>query len=475
MKPKPKVTVYIPSHNYGRFLRQAVQSVADQIYKDWELIIIDDGSTDETSEIAQSFQRSHPDRIRLIHHPNKRGLQTSANAAIDRARGEYVIRLDPDDFFDEAALLVMASYLDNHPDIALVYPNYIYINEEGDFLGIENHKKVEKEAKVLDLPAHGACTMIRKRVLKSIGGYNESYKAQDGHEIWLKILHRYKVENISTPLFFYRQHSDSVSRNEKRIFSSRRSIKQDLAKKNAGKVKLNVVAIIPAKNTYKDNPDVALQEIAGKPLIDYTLKAAQKSGVFGTILVTTDDPKVVAHCNSFKNVTAVLRTKNLSAPDIGLSKVVADSVRRMEQELNIYPDILVVLSIHCPLRRPENIREAVDTLLLYNLENVVSVCENYDLLFKHGENGLELVNKGMMNRLRLEREALYLANGAIFAFWRELAREDSFYGRKIGHIVMELENSFQMRSVVESEIVKRILEQRNKKGADFGALIRRRR
>ena len=85
-----------------------------------------------------------------------------------RAKGEYIIRLDADDYLDESALLVMAKYLDANQDIALVYPNYYYVNEEGNFLGLERRKIIGKEVEVLDLPAHGACTMVRKRILKSI-------------------------------------------------------------------------------------------------------------------------------------------------------------------------------------------------------------------------------------------------------------------------------------------------------------------
>ena len=120
---KPRVTIYIPCHNYGRFLREAVDSVIRQSFEHWELIIISDGCDDDTDEIAQQYVDKHPERIRFIKNVAARGLQACANESLEAARGDYVMRLDADDYLDESACLVMAHYLDQHPDIALVYPN----------------------------------------------------------------------------------------------------------------------------------------------------------------------------------------------------------------------------------------------------------------------------------------------------------------------------------------------------------------
>jgi len=460
---KPKVTVYIPCHNYGRFLTQAVESVLEQSYEDWELIIIDDGSEGETVKIADHYASLHPDRIRVLRHAPARGLQACANLALEAARGDYIMRLDADDFLDESALLVLATYLDRHPDVGLVYPNYTYVNEQGEFLGIENRKKIGKEAKLLDLPAHGACTMVRKRVLKSVGGYSERYDAQDGYELWLKVLHRYQVANVSTPLFCYRQHSASGSRDERHILDARQRIKRDLVKKNEGQVKPRIVAVVPAKNTYEKLPSIVLAECAGRPLIDYTLEAAQRVGTFETIFVTTDDPRVVEYCRQFPDVLAAVRPAELSLQQARLSKVLHDAVLRLEQEHDIYPDILVLLSVHSPLRRPEHIRKAIDTLLLYNTDSVISVYEDYDLHLAHGENGLESLNKGMLQRLRLERESLYVDNGAIRVLWRDVVTETDLYGRKVGHIVMPLKESFQIKTPFDAWMVEQIINRDHEK------------
>ena len=104
-----KVTVYITSYNYGKYLTQAVDSVLAQNFKDWELLIINDGSTDNTRDILAQYE-GHK-RIKIIHQENK-GLNVSNNIALRVAQGNYIMRLDADDYLDENALLVLSNVLD---------------------------------------------------------------------------------------------------------------------------------------------------------------------------------------------------------------------------------------------------------------------------------------------------------------------------------------------------------------------------
>ena len=456
-KDRPKVTVYVPCHNYGHFLAQAVESVLGQSYEDWELILIDDGSEDGTAEVMDRCATLDSNRVRVVRHTPARGLQACANIALDMARGDYIVRLDAGDYLDENALLVLASYLDSNPDIALVYPNYVYVNEQGEILGVENRKVIGKEAKLLDLPPHGACTMVRKRVLKSVGGYDESHNAQDGHEIWLKVLHRYQVANVSTPLFYYRQHGESQSRDEQRILAARQRIKRELVGNQDNRIGPRIVAVVPAKNTYENMPNIVLRDFAGRPLIDYILEAAQQAQTFDAILVTTDDPRVVEYCRRFPEVVAVERHEALSRPQTRLNHILYDAVVRLEGDHDLHPDILVLLSVNSPLCRPEHIREAVDTLLLYNVDSVISVYEEYHLSFTHGENGLQPFNEGMLQGLRLEREAIYVADGAINVVWRDVVTEADRYGRQIGHVVVPWDESFHIRNAFDAWMIENIV------------------
>ncbi len=454
---RPKVTLYCLSHNYGRYLSEAVESVLAQTFKNWELILIDDASEDETARIGEQFHQQDPQRIRFFRQANRGGIRPCANLALEESRGEYIMRLDADDFLDESALLVLSTYLDQHPDVALVYPNYFYVDPAGKVVGVENRKRIGREAKLLDLPPHGACTLVRKRILKNVGGYSETATAQDGYELWSKILHRYPVANISTPLFYYRQHPDALSSNESQMLTSRQQIARELVDRTRGKVKPRIVGIIPARNNHKTLPNIVLTPFAGKPLLDYTLEAARESGIMDALLVSTEDVRVAEYCQRLPDLLVRERLPSLSQPTTRVSEVLHDALMHLETECGIFPDVLVMLSVHSPLRRHEFIRQALDTLLLHPVDSILSVYEDYDLHFSHGENGLLPLNPGMHRQLRFEREALYVDNGAILAVWRDVVTSENHLGRKIGHIVMPRDRSFQIKTPFDAWLVERIL------------------
>jgi len=452
-----KVTVYIPCHNYARFLTQAIESVVQQTLRSWELFVINDGSSDNTAEIAKSFA-ARDARIRYVENPEPVGLRRCANMALKMAKGEYFVRLDADDYFDESALLVLSQYLDTSDEHSLVYPNWTYVAEDGTYLGIERRKKIGKEVECLDIPPHGACTLVRRRVLKAIGGYDPSHDAQDGHELWLKILHRFKAANVTTPLFFYRQHGKSMSNDNQRLLSSRREIKRSIANASTGPIAPRSVAVIPAKNTYDHLPNIDLHPIAGKALIDYTIESALESQAFEVVYVFTDDPNVVKHCSKYANVLAELRPAEYSSSQRTLAEVLAAAIGWLEERHDVFPDIVTLLSVHTPLKRSVHIREAIDTLMLYDVNSVISTYEDLDLHFVHAKNGMQPLNPGMINQLRYEREALYVGNGAIHVIWRDFISPNSLFEGRIGHIVMPRHLSYYIKSPEDLSVVSSILE-----------------
>lgn len=443
--PLPKVSVYVPCRNYGKFLEEALDSIAAQSLKFWELFIFTEGSKDTTNAIANRFAEQHPQRVRVIETDEPIGLRACANRTLDLARGEHIIRLDADDYLDESALLVLSNYLDSHQDVGLVYPNWIYITESGEIMGVERRKRLRDEDNVFDLPAHGACTMIRKRVLKAVGGYDTQFSSQDGHELWMRTLHRFNIANVQTPLFYYRQHSSSMSTNAERLLSARRAIKRAIASRYEGPVKPRRVAIIPVKNTYSGVANVALTPLAGRPLIDYTLECALAFKEFDLIYVSTDDSAVLEYCKQNHGLTAQLREPRLSDPDVNLHEVIEAATNDMEQRLAFHPDVIAVLNVHTPLRRPEHIEEALDTLMVYEVDQVVSTYEDHDLHFQHGQLGLEPINISAHRNLRLEREALFTSNGAVHVFWRDVLQYGALFQGRIGHIVMSRTDSLQAK------------------------------
>jgi glycosyltransferase involved in cell wall biosynthesis len=246
----PLVTVYTPCRNYGHFLSKAVQSVMDQLYRSWELFIIDEASDDETLAVAKQFQSQAPDRIRVIHHEKPLGLQKVANHVLALAKGAYIMRLDADDWLDEGALLIMVAKLESDPDCGLVYGNYYYTDEHGKVLGVERRLKPGAENASSHVPPHGACTIVSTRALKSVGGYSEDINAQDGWELWFKLLNRVKSVQLDLPLFYYRQHPQSLSKDHERLLNARTEILRKARNSLAGSYQPTCLAVIPVRESY---------------------------------------------------------------------------------------------------------------------------------------------------------------------------------------------------------------------------------
>ena len=140
-----KVSIIVPLYNEDKTVIKILSAVQNEIKKlneySFEVIVINDGSNDNSFKIMNTFKRKTNNDIHIFRNETALGLQRCANHVIEKSRGEYIIRLDADDYFDENALLVLSNYLDKNPDIALVFPNYIYINEEGEILDVEQRRK----------------------------------------------------------------------------------------------------------------------------------------------------------------------------------------------------------------------------------------------------------------------------------------------------------------------------------------------
>ena len=444
----PKVTVYITAHNYGRYLQQAVESVLKQTLQDWELIIINDGSTDETEEVLKAYADHF--KIRMVHQETPQGLPISCNNALKLAKGEYFIRLDADDYFDENALLVLSSVLDSRPEAGLVYPDYYHISEDGEMLELVRRKKIDEEAMLLDLPAHGAGTMIRVSALKELNGYNEKIRCQDGYDLWIRFIHKFKVYNVNLPLFYYRRHGTNLTNNVGKILSTRRKIKRDFVRERFKYDMPNVLAIIPARGNC-----MPMKELCGRPMISYTIEEVKKAETINRMAVVTEDDAIARFCLSL-GVEVIRRPARLAMPNTPVEPSIVYALDKLQESAGYSPDIVVMPHINSPLKKAEHIDEAVDTLLIFKTDSAISVCEDRMFHYQHSYNGLEPLFK--KRQLRLEKEALYAENGAIYASRREKITSNNFLGEVIGHIEMEDEFSVHVDRDFEFWLAEKLIE-----------------
>lgn len=208
MSQNPKISVIMSVYNGQRYLREAIESILNQTFTDFEFIIINDGSTDNSLEIIQSYDDS---RIRIVNNETNIGLTKSLNKAIKQARGKYTARQDGDDISLPHRFLEQLSYLERHPEVALLGTSVYHIDEQGKVLGrvIVLTKPGDKLLKENQFN-HGS-TMFNKNVVVRLGGYNEILKYSQDYELWLKIAKNHQVSNLSQLLYKLRFHEETIS------------------------------------------------------------------------------------------------------------------------------------------------------------------------------------------------------------------------------------------------------------------------
>lgn len=210
MNPGPKVSVVMSVYNAERYLREAVESILNQTFQNFEFLIINDGSRDRSEEIIRSYKDS---RIRFISRENK-GLVTSLNEGIAKARGRYIARQDADDASRSGRLDWEVGFLDKNPDVGMVGSNYIITNEEGRKVGetcvFTNPNDLKVALAVSNQFGHGS-VMIRKSVLEKVGDYDPKAIAVEDYDLWTRISRVSKVANIKEPLYLWRRRAEGIS------------------------------------------------------------------------------------------------------------------------------------------------------------------------------------------------------------------------------------------------------------------------
>lgn len=204
----PRVSVLLPVYNADAYLREAIDSVLNQTFRDFELIVVEDGSTDGSVEIL----RSVPDgRLRLISNDANRGLIYSLNRAIALARGKYIARMDADDISLPERLAKQVSFLDNHPEVAVCGTWFRTI-------GIHDriHRHPARHEDIVEDLLHVGCVighptvMFRKSAVEEIQ-YESAFEHAEDYRLWARLSSRFKLANIPEVCVLYRTHAEQVS------------------------------------------------------------------------------------------------------------------------------------------------------------------------------------------------------------------------------------------------------------------------
>ena len=205
------ISVIIPVYNGEKTIRETIESVLTQTFRDFELIILNDGSQDSTLDIVSSIQDS---RLKVFSYPNA-GLATSRNRGTFHAVGEYISFIDADDLWTPDKLETQLKALQDNPEAAVAYSWTNYIDESGQFLRrggyLTANGDVYAKLLVVDFLENGSNPLIRRQALIQVGGFDESLPAAEDWDILLRLAAQYSFVAVPYPQILYRVSANSMS------------------------------------------------------------------------------------------------------------------------------------------------------------------------------------------------------------------------------------------------------------------------
>jgi GT2 family glycosyltransferase len=206
----PKVTVIVPTYNRAEFLKEAIRSVLAQTFTDFELIVVDDGSTDHTKEVVREFPQ-----IRYHPCPKNEGVSKARNLGIGLAQGHYICFLDSDDLWVENKLETQVAWMESQTDCQVCYTDEIWIRKGVRVNPMNKHRKVTGEIFSQCLPlcvVSPSSVLMRASLFSEVGMFDETLTVCEDYDLWLRISMKYPVHLIDEKLLIKRGgHADQLS------------------------------------------------------------------------------------------------------------------------------------------------------------------------------------------------------------------------------------------------------------------------
>ncbi len=210
-KTVPLISVIIAVYNGESYLQLALDSILGQTFKDFELIIVNDASTDNTREVLSEY--ADP-RITLITNETNLGQTVSLNKGLAIARGQYIARHDADDISHPDRFQIQVNFLDQNPDIGLLGTSYEIIDFQGRTIEIAllptSNDELKTRLQVSNIFCHGSI-MMRKNCLEKVGGYNEAFRVSQDYDLWLRMSEHCQLANLSDLLYKFRFTKGSIT------------------------------------------------------------------------------------------------------------------------------------------------------------------------------------------------------------------------------------------------------------------------
>ena len=210
-----KISVIMGIYNCENTLSEAIESILDQTYTNWELIMCDDGSSDRTMEIANEYLSKYPDEIVLMKNKKNRGLNYTLNKCLKKTKGDYIARMDGDDICSPDRFQKEVAVLNNNDDIYIVSSDMAFFDEKGVWGETNVLKKPTKRDLIYQTPfCHAAC-MVKKEAFEAVNGYsvNKRFLRVEDYHLWAKMYEKgfYGV-NIKENLYMMRDDQKAQNR-----------------------------------------------------------------------------------------------------------------------------------------------------------------------------------------------------------------------------------------------------------------------
>jgi glycosyltransferase involved in cell wall biosynthesis/radical SAM superfamily enzyme YgiQ (UPF0313 family) len=339
----PEISVVMSTYNNGKFLEEAVNSVLKQTVQNFEFIIIDDASTDNTPEILKKL--SDP-RVRITRNAENLGLTKSLNRGIEYARGKYIARMDADDVSLPHRFEIQLEFLKRNPDHALVGSSYYQMDEKGDIKNLirvlTEDPDIREGLKQQNWFGHGS-VLMRKDALLKAGGYNEKFKYAQDYELWLRLAEDHKIANIEEPLYCWRSTSCCISREkeEEQRYYARLAVSESDSRRNGhapGELTECLVSVIIPTFSRPGTLIRAVESVLNQTVSDFEIIVVNDAGA--------DVENVVNGLNKRGKITYVRHSKNrglAAARNTGIKLARGKYIAYLDDDDIFYTDHLETL------------------------------------------------------------------------------------------------------------------------------------
>jgi len=217
----PLVSIVLPTYNGSRYIRQSIESCLGQSFSDFELIIVNDCSTDNTAEIIEEYGKKDP-RIRILHNTFNKKLPLSLNTGFEQAQGKYHTWTSDDNYYAPGALEKMVGILTDRPNVDLVYTDYSLVDGNGQVFGARKFNNIYDS--FTDWLGCGACFLYKEKVFRVNKGYNPGAFLIEDYDFFMRAFLQFNFYYLpGYDLYFYREHPSSLT-------STQGDVVNDLAK-----------------------------------------------------------------------------------------------------------------------------------------------------------------------------------------------------------------------------------------------------